>query len=156
MFSDTTEDRKLPDAAATRRAARAVSRILVVDEHAGLRNALARLVDREINGGLCVQADSAEQASKAIRNQLVDFVIVNTPAQGPGKSHPAEKIKLHCPGIPILAVSVRQELPSDNITEKRRSQQINPNTAERILAGIKYIRSLSHCGVKGFTIVVKE
>jgi len=157
MVSDSVEDKELSDVAATRQAAQAVARILIVDEHRNLRNALTGLVKREIDCGLCLQADSAEQASKTLQNQHVDFAIVNIPVQRRRGPHLAEKIKLHCPAIPILAVSVTpQKAPHDGTTESERPQQLNPHTVERIVAGIRYMQSLSHSGVSGFTVVVKE
>jgi hypothetical protein len=157
MVSETAEDKKLSGADLTGQESQAVARILVVGEHTGLRSRLMELVNREVGSGSCLQADSAEQAAKTLQNHRVDFAIVNVPVQHCRGPHLAEKIKLRCPAIPILAVSVtRQKLPRDGAAETESSQQLNPHTAERIVAGIRYMQSLSHSGVSGFTVVVKE
>lgn len=155
--SDLVKDKESSDAAVTGQSTQAVARILIVDEHPSLRSALTDLVDKAIGYGSCLQANSAEQAARTLQSQRVDFAIVNVPVRCCRGPHLAEKIKLHCPAIPILTVSVKpKEALHDGTTELKHPQHIDPLTAERIVAGVRYIQSLSRSGVSGFVVVVKE
>lgn len=157
MVSDLVKDKEPSDAAVTGQSTQAVARILVVDEHPSLRSALTSLVGKAIGYGSCLQANSAEQAAMTLQSQRIDFAVVNVPVQCCRGPHLAEKIKLLCPAIPILTVSVKpKKTLHDGTTELKHPQHIDSLTAERIIAGIRYIQSLSHSGVSGFTVVVKE
>ena len=134
-----------------------VAKILIVEEQPGMRKILTKLVDKEVGCGKSLQADNEEQVSQVLQAQRVDFAVVSISATR-HRSQLAEKIKLCCPNLPVLAVSMGKEQKSsgDKIKPVKSTCELSPQISGRIVAGIRYMRSLSHCGVSGFTVVVKE
>ncbi len=127
--------------------------ILVVDYVANRRRTLAQLIDKECGEGTSIEAESIEQALMKIKKNKVSFALIGLNPQEHNPYFIAEEIKLSNPAISVLAVE------TDVLSKKNDEDILNfINTAvfERITAGVRYVKSLTNCGLKGFTIVVKE
>jgi PleD family two-component response regulator len=88
------------------------TRILVIDEHATVREGLTRLINDEPGFTVAAEAESAEQALDTISKQQVDLVIADVSLESTTGTRLTEEIKSRCPHIPVLV------LPVSNFLEK--------------------------------------
>ncbi|MBN1796840.1 MAG: hypothetical protein JW804_09225 [Sedimentisphaerales bacterium] len=126
-------------------------KILVVNDHKDRRQMLVNLIQQQVGPKTCLEADSVHSASQAIDKQPVSFVIVEIAPHSKNSVRLAESIKLHCPKIPILAVS------PERITDRdvdNSNNDIGLDKINRIMAGIQYMESLTNSGLSGFTVAV--
>jgi response regulator RpfG family c-di-GMP phosphodiesterase len=126
-------------------------RILIVDEHPGLRKTLTGLINEKIEVESCIVAENVEAASRAVECEPVDFALVDVSSSPKRSGRIAESLKLRCPMLPVMAVSIASKNTED-ITSKKA---LRPEHSERILAGVRYMQSLVNCGLLGFSIFVK-
>jgi len=126
------------------------SKILIVDDQPARRRMLVGLIAEQIEAMICLEADSADSASKALEHQPVDFAIVEISPHPAGRCGLAETIKLRCPMLPVLAVSTERY----SLKSVDKNREIAPEQSDRILAGIRYMDSLRKSGLLGFTVVV--
>jgi DNA-binding NarL/FixJ family response regulator len=133
------------------------ARILIVDNHPEMRQVLARLIDRECHLGLCAEAENANQALTAIEKQQLDFAIVDISPGSETNAQFAERIKLRCPNLPVLILSIDDEVfyYKDALSELTPKSDIDQQAAEKIIKAIRYVQSLLKSHVFGFTILVK-
>ena len=125
--------------------------ILVVNDHDERRRMLVNLIQREIKPQLCVEADSVDSASETLKRQSVSFAIVEIRPGSRKGIKLAESIKLRCPTLPILAVSIEQ----DNFKYVNNpDKEVKEDGLNRILSGIRYMNSLTKSGISGFTVAV--
>ncbi|MHC4912591.1 MAG: response regulator [Planctomycetota bacterium] len=88
------------------------TRILVIDEHATVREGLTQLINDEPGFMVAAEAENAEQALDTISKQQVDLVIVDVSLESTTGTPLTEEIKSRCPHIPVLV------LPVSNFLEK--------------------------------------
>ena len=140
-----------------REASDAQTRILVVDGHPDVRRSLIELISKEQTAASCLDAGSTEQAWAIVDKQQIDLVIVEV---SPGRLEEVrliERIKLQCPTVPILILSV----DDDTVKAERKGQRqvaryIRKQEArDKILKAVRYVQSLVRTQVHGFTILVK-
>jgi DNA-binding NarL/FixJ family response regulator len=127
-------------------------RVLIVDECSAIRKMLVGLINEELDVDLCFEAESIEVAYETLDCQAVDFALVDVSSNLRGGTRSAELLKLRCPMLPVMAVSVKTEAP----TNKSSKAFISAGQAERILAAIRYMQSLVRSGLSGFTVFVKD
>ena len=84
-------------------------KVLVVDDHPIVREGLSYLIDEEEDITVCGSAENIPQAIKAIRNLKPDLVIVDISLEDASGLELIKDIKVHFPGLPILALSVHAE-----------------------------------------------
>ena len=82
------------------------ARILIVDDHAIVRQGLIKLIDTEFNLMVCSEAQNANQALKAIVNQEFDLAIVDISMEDMNGLELTKKMKLRCPNLIILILSM--------------------------------------------------
>ncbi|MHC4259371.1 MAG: response regulator [Planctomycetota bacterium] len=133
------------------------TRILVVDGHPDMRRGLIELISQEETGASCLDARSTEQAWAIVDKQKIDLVIVEV---SPGRLEEVqliEKIKLQCPAVPILILSVDNDAVDAGRTGQREvGGYIKKQEArDKILKAVRYVQSLVRTQVHGFTILVK-
>jgi len=85
-------------------------RILVVDDHAIVREGLIRLINQESNLMVCAQAENANQALDIIEKQQVDLAIVDISLEGVSGLELTERMKLRKPDLVVLILSMHDEL----------------------------------------------
>lgn len=86
------------------------TRILVVDDHAIMRQGLINLINQESDLVACAEAKNAEQALDAIEKQQIDLAIVDISLEGVSGLELTERMKLRCPNLIILIFSMHDEL----------------------------------------------
>ena len=86
------------------------SRILVVDDHAIVRQGLTKLVNQESDLAVTAEAENARQALDAIEQQQIDLAIVDISLEGTSGLELAESISTGYPGLPVLILSMHDEL----------------------------------------------
>lgn len=134
-------------------ASHACGKVLIVDERPLVRQSLMRLVRSQIKSDRCLEAENAECARNALEKQDVDFAVVGCSMPNQRGPHLADRIKLACPSLPILAVQGNPS-PSEQGTGLPENTGSSAGN-DRILAGIRYVQSLTESGVSGFTVLVK-
>jgi DNA-binding NarL/FixJ family response regulator len=129
----------------------AAARILVVDEHARLRKMLVDLVKEKTGIAFCLEAETADVASKTVDGQAVDFALVDI-SSDPGRgARLAELLRLRCPKLPVMSVTIEGKPAAQAI----HKADISPEQIETILAGIRYMQSLIRAGLSGFTVCIE-
>lgn len=129
----------------------AVPRILVVDEHPRLRQMLVSLIKEKTEIEHCLEAQTLDVASKALNGQGVDFALVDISCDPCRGARLAEMLRLRCPMLPVMSVSIEAK-PSAEAIQKAA---ISPEQIETILAGIRYMQSLVMAGLSGFTVRIE-
>jgi len=85
------------------------TRILVVDDHAIVREGLTLLINQEPDLHVCAEAENAEEALDAIAKEQVDLAIVDISLEGTNGVELTEKIKSKCPHLPVLILTMHDE-----------------------------------------------
>lgn len=130
---------------------------LIVDGHPVIRQALTRLINEELDLGVCAEAEDANQALDAIEKQQFDFAVVDISEGSKANIQLAEAIKLQCPDLPILILSMHNEaLYSKGTSFQQEPRDVeNQDVIEQIIEAIRYVQSLLRSRVFGFTVSVK-
>lgn len=83
-----------------------IIRILVVDDHAIVRQGLTRLVEAQRDLSVCAEAENAAQALEAIERQQFDLAIVDISLEDANGLELTAQMKSRCPGMTILILSM--------------------------------------------------
>jgi len=86
------------------------TRILLVDDHAIVRQGLTRLVEAECDLMVSAEAENAIQALEAIEKQQFDLAIVDISLEGTSGLELTERMKLRCPNLIVLILSMHDGL----------------------------------------------
>lgn len=84
-------------------------RVLIVDDHAVVRRGLKEILERELDGSLCDEAENAEQAIAKVRHQDWDLVILDIKMSGRSGLDVLSDIRQERRELPILIFSVHPE-----------------------------------------------
>ena len=133
------------------------TRILIIDGQHAVCQGLTQLINQESNLGVCVEAKSANQTLDIIEKQHPNFAIVDVSPGSKTSVQLAERIRLRCPNMPILMLSMYHESFYSRGTSQGGGKEnvVNKEAAEKIKGAIHYIQSLLRNQVFGFTILVK-
>lgn len=133
------------------------TRILIVNGHPAVRQGLVQLINQEADLRVCVEAGSANQALDAVKKQQIDMAIVDISLEKTNSVHAAEKIRLQCPNLPVLVLSMHNEILHDRSTLEAGAGEyiVDQEATKQILKAIRYIQTLLRCQVFGFTVLVK-
>ena len=82
------------------------ARILIVDDHAVVREALTRLINAESDLAACGGAENAAQALEAVQRQHLDVAIVDIGPQSAGGLGLVAEMRLQCPTMLIIMLSL--------------------------------------------------
>jgi len=85
-------------------------RILVVDDHAIVRQGLIKLIETEFDLMVCSEAENAQQALKAMGRQKFDLAIVDISLEGINGLELTEMMKLRNPKMIVLILSMYEGL----------------------------------------------
>ncbi|MHC4912593.1 MAG: response regulator [Planctomycetota bacterium] len=132
------------------------ARILVVDGHPTVRHELAELISRESDLAVCVEVESADETLDAIKNQQVDLALVDISLEVPSGMQLAERIKLECPTLPVLILSMQDEVSrlEHLFGAGPEKHVLNQQATEQIIGAVHYSQSLLRSQVFGFTVFV--
>ncbi|MDT8300792.1 MAG: response regulator transcription factor [Sedimentisphaerales bacterium] len=86
------------------------TRILVVDDHAIVRQGLIKLIETEFDLMVCSEAENAQQALKAMGRQQFDLAIVDISLEGMNGLELTEMMKLLGPKMIVLILSMHEGL----------------------------------------------
>ncbi|MHC4299229.1 MAG: response regulator [Planctomycetota bacterium] len=86
------------------------ARIMVVDDHALVRQGLARLIETASDLMVCAEAENAADALETIDRQHIDLAIVDISLEGANGLELTERIKSRRPGTLVLVLSVHDAL----------------------------------------------
>lgn len=86
------------------------TRILIVEEHATVRQDLRRLINEEPSFTVAAEAENAKEALDTISKQQVDLVIADVSLEGTGGIQLTEEIKSRRPQVPVLVLPVSKFL----------------------------------------------
>jgi len=86
------------------------TRILVVDDHAIVRQGLIKLIETEFDLMVCSEAENADQALKAMAGQQYDLAIVDISLEGMNGLELTEIMKLRSPKMIVLILSMYEGL----------------------------------------------
>ncbi len=86
------------------------TRILVVDDHAIVRQGLIKLIETEFDLMVCSEAENANQALEAMDRQEFDLAIVDISLEGMNGLELTEMMKLRSPKMIILILSMYEGL----------------------------------------------
>jgi len=133
------------------------TRTLIVDGYPIIRRALTRLINRESDLEVRAEAEEANQALDAIEKQQFDFAVVDISPGSKANIQLTEAIKLQCPDLPILIVSMHNEaIHSKGTSFQQGPREVeNQDVIEQIIEGIHYVQSLLRSRTFGFTVFVK-
>ena len=95
---------------AQRGAGKNKTRILVVDDHAIVRQGLIKLIETEFDLMVCSEAENAAQALKAMAGQHYDLAIVDISLEGLNGFELTEIMKLRSPKMIVLILSMYEGL----------------------------------------------
>ncbi len=133
------------------------TKTLIVDVHPIIRQALTRLINRESDIEVWAEAENANQALDAIEKQQFDFAVVDISPSSRADIQLTEAIKLRCPDLPILILSMHNEtLYSKDVSFQQGTREIeNQNIIGQIIEAIHCVQSLLRSRIFGFTVSVK-
>jgi len=83
--------------------------VLIVDDHAVVREGLRLLIEQEDDLKVCASAETAEQALHAIENGNIDMAVVDISLNGTSGLQLTEKIKSKNPHMPVLILTMHDE-----------------------------------------------
>ena len=133
------------------------TKILIADDHSSVRGGLIGVINQESDLGVCAEAETANQALEAINQRRFDLAIVDVSPANTKGSELAERIRLGCPNLPLLTVSMddRFVCTKRGYQEGTKSCVISREVAKQIITAIRYVQSLLKSSVSGFTVSVK-
>jgi len=85
------------------------SGILIVDDHAVVRQGLTLLINQEPDLMVCAEAENANKALETIEKQQVDLAIIDISLEGPNGIQLTERIKSQHPNLPVLVLTMHDE-----------------------------------------------
>jgi len=132
-------------------------KILIADGHPVVRRALVKLIKQNTDLVVCLQADNTHEALDTLKKQHIDLAIADISLKGRDTGALAEKIKLQCPNLPVLILSMEDEaLYAESVSVTNQKEYVvKKNATERIIKAIQYIRTLLNNHFFGFTVLVR-
>lgn len=90
--------------------AKEMIKVLVVDDHAVVRQGLMRLIDRQDQMAVVGEAENARKALDFLAEQKIDCALVDISMKGASGLQLTEKIKAMYPELPVVILSIHDEL----------------------------------------------
>lgn len=84
-------------------------RILVVDDHAIVREGLTLLINQEQDLEVCATAANADDALELIKKNNIDLAIVDISLDGTSGLQLTERMKIQNPHLPVLILTMHDE-----------------------------------------------
>ena len=118
-------------------------RILVVDDHAIVRQGLIRLIETEFDLMVCFEAENANQALEAMDRQELDLAIVDISLEGTNGLELTEIMKLRSPNMIVLILSMYEGLfYAQRALQAGASGYVAKyEAAEKIITAIRHVLS---------------
>ena len=84
-------------------------RVLIADDHAILRRGLKEILEREMGGVVCGEAEDAEQVLAKVQSATWDLVILDVTMPGRSGLEVLSDVKRLQPKLPVLILSMHPE-----------------------------------------------
>ncbi|MHC4259372.1 MAG: response regulator [Planctomycetota bacterium] len=85
------------------------TRILVVDDHAIVREGLTLLINQEPDLAVCAKAENADDALDCLETEEIDLAIVDISLEGRNGLQLTEQLKSRYPNLPVLILTMHDE-----------------------------------------------
>ncbi len=85
------------------------AKVMIVDDHAIVRQGMAMLIDREPDMTACCQAEKIEEAVQANRAHPHDIAIVDMSLEGASGLELVRRLQFEFPDLPVLMLSMHDE-----------------------------------------------
>ena len=85
------------------------TRILIVDDHAIVREGLTMLLNQEPDLIVCAEAENAHQALEALKKKQIDLAIVDISLNNTDGIQLTREIKSQRPHLPVLILTIHDE-----------------------------------------------
>ena len=85
------------------------ARVLLIDDHAILRQGLAQLINQEADMAVCGEAEEAPKGFEAVNTLKPDVAVVDISLKGGNGLELIKNIKASHPNLPILVLSMHDE-----------------------------------------------
>ena len=130
------------------RSAKALKRILIVDDHPMMRQGLAQLVNAEPDLTVCCEADTARQAFEVIRQNQPDLALVDISLPDKSGLELIKDVHAMFPSLPVLVVSMHDEsLYAERVLRaggrgyvmKQEGGKVLMQAIRQVLAGAIYV-----------------
>lgn len=86
-----------------------MTRILVVDDHAVVRQGVKQILNGQFQGAVIGEAQNAEEMIALIRKQVWDIVVLDVGMPGKSGLDALKDLKQVCPKLPVLVLSAYPE-----------------------------------------------
>ena len=130
--------------------------ILIVSDHLFVRKGLVELINLKPDIGICIEVENTNQSWDTISKQQIDLAIVDISSKNSKGFKLADKIKLQCPNLPIVLLSMNDRTSHAEHTLQAETKEsfANQQATEQIIKAIHYAQSLLRSHIFGFTLVV--
>jgi DNA-binding NarL/FixJ family response regulator len=119
------------------------TRILVVDDHAIVRQGLIKLIETELDLTVCFEAENANQALETMQRQEFDLAIVDISLKDINGLELTKIIKLRNPNIIVLILSMYDGLfhAERSLSAGASGYVAKYEAAEKIITAIRQVLS---------------
>ena len=117
------------------------ARVLLIDDHAILRQGLAQLINQEADMAVCGEAEEAPKGFEAVNTLKPDVAVVDISLKGGNGLELIKNIKASHPNLPILVLSMHDEsLYAERALRAGGLGYImKEEAAESVIAGIRKV-----------------
>ncbi len=123
-------------------------RILVVDDHAIIREGLTLLINQEQDLEVCATAENADDALDLIKKDNIDLAVVDISLNGTSGLQLTERMKSYNPHLPVLILTMHDEelyakrafrAGARGFVTKHEASQTIITAIRMVLAGQSYV-----------------
>jgi DNA-binding NarL/FixJ family response regulator len=119
------------------------SEILIVDDHAVVRQGLRRLIETEPTFEVCAEATNGAEALALLKKIKPNIVIVDLGLEGMSGLELIKNIQLRTPKLPILVISMYDEaIYAERILKAgAKGYLMKKESAEKVIPAIRHVLS---------------
>ena len=139
------------------KAANTQAGILIASDHPIVHKGLVELISGKPDIGICIEAENTNQYWATISKQQIDLAIIDISSKDSNGFKLADRVKLQCPKVPIVLLSVYDEaLHAENTLQAKTTESLfNREATEQIIKAIRYVQSLLRNKIFGFTLALR-
>ena len=118
---------------------------------------MVELISGKPDIGICIEAENTNQYWATISKQQIDLAIIDISSKDSNGFKLADRIKLQCPNVPIVLLSVYNEvLHAEKTLQAETTESLfNREATEQIIKAIRYVQSLLRNKIFGFTLALR-
>ena len=130
--------------------------ILIVSDNPTIQQELSKLINREADLEICIEAKCTDQAQGIIEKQQVDLAIVDISPKDTSGFSVADTTRFQHLNIPVILLSMHNEEPHTKHTLPAEAKECfaDQKVTEQIIKAIRYVQSLLRSQIFGFTLSV--